>query len=332
MSGSIDSRPGGLTPYVPERVAPTDTWQGIHALERVLDGLQLKVLDERGELLAGHARRPALGTLLGPQGQARLEENRASYNDLLDQPLAENPVEAMGQLLRTYAEWFPGAPLQLHNLGSRVRMDDLVLAAMGLRMGKQKAERTELSEQLKSLTAELKIFSVIQSKVNLVMAEKGEFKPADEGFNLLDPKLYDVPPARWKDSAEYRLLSGLSTFASLTMEGVGTQAEERVTVQGFLTGALSAGRIATPAGPLLQKVSGQMSAADLKDSYAWGKDANPLANFSQALSDRARTVNDKVTEQTTLLNDAGSRYSTSIEVMMKFVEKFFSMLSKILQN
>lgn len=194
---------------------------------------------------------------------------------------------------------------------------------MGLRMRKQKAERTELSEQLRCLTAELKIFSVIQSKVNVVMADKGTFKLEDGSFNLFDRKLYDLDADSWEKSFERRLLSSLDTFKP-TFNGSGV-----VTVRHFLEGTQSV-TASSASGSRLHKVSGPMT--DLKAQYAWDKDNNPLANFSQALSDRTRIVNDKVTEQTTLLNDVGSRYTTSTEVMMKFVETWFSMLSKILQN
>ncbi|MBC3437485.1 hypothetical protein HU735_18875 [Pseudomonas sp. BW16M2] len=295
----------------------------IQRLESLLDQKGIVAVDGQGQPLSRELRWPAIEALLGPEGQAQLAANRPYFDNLLSQPLSDQHFDAVSQLLEAYASWLPGAPLQLQNLGERLRMDELVMAAMGLRMRKQKAERTELSEQLKCLTAELKIFSVIQSKVNVVMADKGTFKLEDDGFNLFDRKLYDLDADSWEKSAERRLLSSLDTFKP-AFNGSGI-----VTVRHFLEGTQSA-TSSTESGSRLQKVSGPMT--DLKTQYAWDKDNNPLANFSQALSDRTRIVNDKVTEQTTLLNDVGSRYTTSTEVMMKFVETWFSMLSKILQN
>lgn len=323
MSSSIEasSRPVPL-PYV-DRVAPPDTWRDIKRLEVIQDEHGIVAVDGQGQPLSPEARSQAIETLLGPEGQVRLAQSRPYFEGLLGQPLPEQHVEALYQLLEAYASWLPGAPLQLHNLGERLRMDELVMAAMGLRMRKQKAERTELSEQLKCLTAELKIFSVIQSKVNVVMADKGTFKLEDGGFNLFDRKLYDLDADSWEKSSERRLLSSLDTFTP-AFNGSAV-----VTVRHFLEGVQPA-PTSGESERRLQKVSGPMT--DLKAQYAWDKDNNPLANFSQALSDRTRIINDKVTEQTTLLNDVGSRYTTSTEVMMKFVETWFSMLSKILQN
>ncbi len=315
MSSSIDvlNRPAPLPPV--DRVAPPPIWVDIQRVERFLDQNAITAADGQGLPLSREYRRQVIETLLGPEGQARLAQSRPYFDSLLPHPLPDQPVDALIQLLEAYAAWLPGAPVQLVNLGERLRMDELVMAAMGLRMRKQKAERTELSEQLKSLTAELKIFSVIQSKVNVVMAAKGTFDLQDPGFNLFDPKLYDLDAAAWETSPERRLLASYGNAV--------------VTVRQFLadtpTGISPNGSDRRP-----HRVSGPMDG--LESQYSWHKDNNPLANFSQALSDRTRIVNDKVTEQTTLLNDVGSRYTTSTEVMMKFVETWFSMLSKIMQN
>ncbi|MEE1887847.1 virulence-associated V antigen [Pseudomonas carassii] len=323
MSSSIETsiHPVPL-PYV-DRVAPPDIWADIQRLESLLDQKGIVAVDGQGHPLSRELRWPAIEALLGPEGQAQLAANRPYFDNLLSQPLSDQHFDAVSQLLEAYASWLPGAPLQLQNLGERLRMDELVMAAMGLRMRKQKTERTELSEQLKCLTAELKIFSVIQSKVNVVMADKGTFKLEDSSFNLFDRTLYDLDADSWEKSPEHRLLSSLDTFKP-AFNGSAV-----VTVRHFLEGMQSA-TSSNESGSRQQKVSGPMT--DLKAQYAWDKDNNPLANFSQALSDRTRIVNDKVTEQTTLLNDVGSRYTTSTEVMMKFVETWFSMLSKILQN
>ncbi|CRI56475.1 hypothetical protein CCOS191_1939 [Pseudomonas sp. CCOS 191] len=315
MSSSIDvlNRPAPLPPV--DRVEPPQIGVDIHRVERFLDQKAITAADGRGLPLSREHRWQVIETLLGPEGQARLAQSRPYFDSLLPHPLSDQPVDALIQLLEAYAAWLPGAPLQLVNLGERLRMDELVMAAMGLRMRKQKTERTELSEQLKSLTAELKIFSVIQSKVNVVMADKGTFDLQDLGFDLFDRKLYELDEAAWKTSPERRLLASYG--------------DTTVTVRQFLEGTPS--DVSSNDGDRrLHKVSGPMT--DLKAKYAWDKDNNPLANFSQALSDRTRIVNDKVTEQTTLLNDVGARYTTSTEVMMKFVETWFSMLSKIMQN
>ncbi len=168
----------------------------------------------------------------------------------------------------------------------------------------QDGKRKALLDELKALTAELKVYSVIQSQINAALSAKQGIRIDAGGIDLVDPTLYGyaVGDPRWKDSPEYALLSNLDTFSG------------KLSIKDFLSGS--------------PKQSGELKG--LSDEYPFEKDNNPVGNFATTVSDRSRPLNDKVNEKTTLLNDTSSRYNSAVEALNRFIQKYDSVLRDIL--
>lgn len=218
--------------------------------------------------------------------------------------------------LETYQGEHPNVPLELtdfialaHATLSSERLDGYVLDAYLGVMSKEFSTRQKHAAELKALTAELKIYSLIQSRINAQMAEgKGSIN-INNDLDLLDLKLYgytDADNDKWVESAEYKFMRALDTGKEATLS-----------IKGFLIG--------------IPKESGAMDKTQLKDSYEFGKENNPLASFATLVGDRSRPINDKVSEKTTLLNDVSSRYNSAIEAIKRFIDKYASVMSDILR-
>ncbi len=166
------------------------------------------------------------------------------------------------------------------------------------------ASARRCSTSLKALTAELKVYSVIQSQINAALSAKQGIRIDAGGIDLVDPTLYGyaVGDPRWKDSPEHALLSNLDTFSG------------KLSIKDFLSGS--------------PKQSGELKG--LSDEYPFEKDNNPVGNFATTVSDRSRPLNDKVNEKTTLLNDTSSRYNSAVEALNRFIQKYDSVLRDIL--
>ncbi len=191
------------------------------------------------------------------------------------------------------------------------RMDDDVIKTFNEQMLYQNNKRTKTRDELKLLTAELKIYSVIQAKVSQSMAEKGGDRGSAElniaEFNLLEHSLYGyATEEKFKESAEYILLQKIST----------PEDDDFLSIKDFLQSG--------------NKASGQMQG--LKDVYSYSKDNHDLSNFATMVNDRARPVNDKVSELTTLLNDSSTHYNSAIEACSRFVQKYNDILREILRS
>ncbi|WP_445496787.1 virulence-associated V antigen [Photorhabdus sp. SF281] len=182
--------------------------------------------------------------------------------------------------------------------------DDVTEVFTSVMLGHDK-KRLELRDELAALTAELKVYSVIQSEINAKLAANGTLKINDsESFNLLDYEKYGFSDQdTFKKSAEYKLLIKISTNGS-----------PNLSIQTFL---------ASP-----NKQSGAMSG--LKNEYKYDKDNNPLANFSTSVNDRVNPLNNTVQEKTTRLNDVSSRYNAAIEALNRFIQKYDSIMRNIL--
>nr|BFD44951.1 type III secretion system needle tip protein PcrV [Pseudomonas sp. FFPRI_1] len=222
-------------------------------------------------------------------------------------------VESVKQLINQYADAHPGQPWPLKEFLAKAhfgltadRIDDDVRDVYGEVLLIQDGKRTALRDELKLLTAELNIFSKIQSQINAKLAAKKEIE-IEPGLNLFDRTLYGYPDDKsWQASSEYKLLTGLDTY----------RAGNPLSIKAFLKGD--------------PKESGAMKDGDLQNKYEFKDENNPIANFSTTVSDRARPINDKVSEKTTLLNDVSSRYNTAIEALNRFVQKYDSMMRDIL--
>ncbi|MGL6153348.1 MAG: virulence-associated V antigen [Aeromonas sobria] len=182
------------------------------------------------------------------------------------------------------------------------RIDDDIINVFTGVMAFQDNQRKALGNELKDMTAELKIYGVIQSEINKVLsaASSQTFKT---DFNLMDYQLYGYgSEADFKKGPEFKLLE--------KMQG----SDGKVTVKMFLESG--------------EKKSGAMSGIEAE--YKYDKDNNKLGNFSTSVSDRSRPLNDQVSEKTTRLNDVSSRYNAAIEALNRFIQKYDSIMRDIL--
>ncbi|MGY3852638.1 virulence-associated V antigen [Aeromonas aquatilis] len=183
------------------------------------------------------------------------------------------------------------------------RIDDDVIFAFSDAMSFHEKKRKDLSNEVKELTAELKIYSVIQSHINQKLALNSYWRP---GFELMDYKLYGYSSeAAFKEGPEYKLLDKMAP----------DRKDNSVTAYIFLQSD--------------KKRSGAMQW--IKEEYQNKKDNNELSNLATSISDISRPLNDMVTEKTTRLNDVSSRYNSSIEALNRFIQKYESIMSQILQ-
>lgn len=182
------------------------------------------------------------------------------------------------------------------------RIDDDIIDTFKGVMVSQDNKRKALGDELKDMTAELKIYGVIQSEINKVLAATSN-QTFKTDFNLMDYKLYGYgSEADFKKGPEFKLLE--------KMQG----SDGKVTVKNFLESD--------------KKKSGAMK--DIEAEYAYNKDNNKLGNFSTSVSDRSRPLNDQVSEKTTRLNDISSRYNAAIEALNRFIQKYDSIMRDIL--
>ncbi|KER04876.1 virulence-associated V antigen [Photorhabdus temperata] len=181
--------------------------------------------------------------------------------------------------------------------------DDVTEVFTSVMLGHDK-KRLELRDELAALTAELKVYSVIQSEINAKLAANETLKINDgKSFNLLDHEKYGFSDqGTFKKSAEYKLLIKISNGSP------------NLSIKDFLESS--------------KKQSGAMT--DLKTSYEYDKDNNKLANFSTSVNDRVNPLNNTVQEKTTRLNDVSSRYNAAIEALNRFIQKYDSIMRNIL--
>ncbi|MEB8287099.1 virulence-associated V antigen [Aeromonas veronii] len=181
------------------------------------------------------------------------------------------------------------------------RVDDDIITVFTGVMAFQDNKRKALSDELKDMTAELKIYGVIQSEINKVLSAKND-QTFKTDFNLMDHTLYGYGSvADFQKGPEYKLLKEM-------------QKDGKVTVKDFLESD--------------KKKSGAMK--NIEASYSYDKDNNKLGNFSTSVGDRARPLNDQVSEKTTRLNDVSSRYNAAIEALNRFIQKYDSIMRDIL--
>ena len=278
-------------------------------LQSLLATLKIRVSHEGTELTSAQMNK-VLAFLLPPDAKLA----KGGYASQL-----QNGLEGVKKNLTDYANahplpraaWPLSDFLALNHYGLTAdRLDDDVIDVYVGVLEKQDAKRLKLRDELKDLTGELSIYSVVQAQINAKLSSKSDIdisKTDAGGLNLLDKALYGYSEEQpWLKSAEYALLTRLDTAKNKT----------QISIKDFLSG--------------VPKESGAIKAADLKNSYAFEKDNNPVANLATTVGDRSRPLNDKVSEKTTLLNDVSSRYNAAIEALNRFVQKHDSLLRDIL--
>lgn len=232
------------------------------------------------------------------------------------------------------------------------RIDDDIINVFTGVMAFQDNQRKALGNELKDMTAELKIYGVIQSEINQKLSEASDKPTFKTDFNLLDYKLYGYESlAKFMEGAEFKLLSKMFTDVDVNkaqQDFTNAKNElEKVTSANLNPKTLEAAKADYESKKAIfekivekqsitvkaflesdQKKSGAMSGIEAE--YKYDKDNNKLGNFSTSVSDRSRPLNDQVSEKTTRLNDVSSRYNAAIEALNRFIQKYDSIMRDIL--
>lgn len=198
------------------------------------------------------------------------------------------------------------------------RIDDDILKVIVDSMNHHGDARSKLREELAELTAELKIYSVIQAEINKHLSNSGTINISDGSIDLMNKTLYGyTDEAIFKASAEYKILEKIPKTTTKNGNGNGNgNGKKIVSIKDFLgsenkrTGALS----------------------NLKDSYSYNKDNNELSHFATTCSDKSRPLNDLVSQKTTQLSDITSRFNSAIEALNRFIQKYDSVMQRLLDD
>ncbi|MFM4985020.1 virulence-associated V antigen [Aeromonas veronii] len=248
------------------------------------------------------------------------------------------------------------------------RIDDDIIQAMRGTMRNHSERREKIRDDVTLLTAELKIYAVIQSEVNNKLSTSGHLRIDETGLNLLNYRLYGYESLdSFMKGGEWKVLQklGVKPFTDNNVTAVEEKIKKAQDIQSRLAGGVDAyifnnsGRLislealreefhalererdlnlkeAKEIGLTIKeflessnKETGPISG--LSNEYAYDKENNRLGNFSTTLSDRSRPLNDKVSQKTTELNDISSRYNSAIEALNRFIQKYESMMQQILQ-
>ncbi|MFB2891171.1 virulence-associated V antigen [Aeromonas veronii] len=203
------------------------------------------------------------------------------------------------------------------------RIDDDVIAAMLDAMGSHSSKRDTLKHEVGKLTAELRTYSVIQSEISTAQQHNGTIQVNKNGINLFDYKHYGYSShadfvrkdANGQYNPQYQLLKDIATERNIDPVNLSKDSPVFLSIKDFLLSP--------------KKDTGALS--DVKDSYKYEKDNNPLSNFATTVGDRAKPLNDKLGQKTTELNDISSRYNAVIEALNRFIQKYESVMQQILQ-
>lgn len=194
------------------------------------------------------------------------------------------------------------------------RIDDDILKVIVDSMNHHGDARSKLREELAELTAELKIYSVIQAEINKHLSSSGTINIHDESINLMDKNLYGyTDEAIFKASAEYKILEKMPQTNTTQMDG---SEKKIVSIKDFLGSE--------------KKRTGALG--NLKDSYSYNKDNNELSHFATTCSDKSRPLNDLVSQKTTQLSDITSRFNSAIEALNRFIQKYDSVMQRLLDD
>lgn len=261
-------------------------------------------------------------------GKQTLDANIPADRDILEQLLsqifrsavscniknltdAENDIQGFMAKLDSYK---PGATLiptkllsaAITSYFSFATLNEDIIAVFAKNMVHHDDKRKELKTELEEISAEMKVYSVIQSEINsaLSAASSQTIHTDQRGINLINYQLYGYSSeAEFKTKAEYQLLQKIVPSSTT------------VTIKQFLLSA--------------EKKSGAMNRVE--DFYEYDKDNNRLANFSTMVSDRSRPLSDSISEKTTRLNDISGRYNAAIEALNRFIQKYDSVIQDILR-
>jgi len=250
------------------------------------------------------------------------------------------------------------------------RIDDDIIQVMRGTMRNHAERRDKIRDDVTMLTAELKIYAVIQSEVNNKLSTSGKLQINSFGLNLLNYRLYGYESQEsFMKSSEWKVFRKLGIKDGIISSDHIIQAEEKLKQAQEIQSRLDGGyeeyikknysrgllpsdlkaefhalekqrdQLLAEAGDLTITVKAFLESphketgpiSGLNDEYAYDKENNRLGNFATTLSDRSRPLNDKVSQKTTELNDISSRYNSAIEALNRFIQKYESMMQQILQ-
>ncbi|AIW14367.1 virulence-associated V antigen [Vibrio tubiashii] len=179
------------------------------------------------------------------------------------------------------------------------RFDEQVLLALNERRVNRLEKRNEVKDDLQDLTARLKVFGEVQSKIHTQQSNNSGYNPASYKFSHSDFG-YGSEEA-FKKSPEYAYLHSIAPDKQVS----------EISHMDFL----------------------KKEGVDAQNKTYQNKKDEPtyLTDFSSSISDKSKLLNDEVQIKTTTLNDLSSQYNSTVEAMNKFVQKFHSILEQILR-
>jgi hypothetical protein len=179
------------------------------------------------------------------------------------------------------------------------RFDEQVLLALNERRVNRLEKRNEVKDDLQDLTARLKVFGEVQSKIHTQQSNNSRYNPASYKFSHSDFG-YGSEEA-FKKSPEYAYLHSIAPDKQVS----------EISHMDFL----------------------KKEGVDAQNKTYQNKKDEPtyLTDFSSSISDKSKLLNDEVQIKTTTLNDLSSQYNSTVEAMNKFVQKFHSILEQILR-
>jgi len=179
------------------------------------------------------------------------------------------------------------------------RFDEQVLLALNERRVNRLEKRNEVKDDLQDLTARLKVFGEVQSKIHTQQSNNSGYNPASYKFSHSDFG-YGSEEA-FKKSPEYAYLHSIAPDKQVS----------EISHMDFL----------------------KNEGVDAQNKTYQNKKDEPtyLTDFSSSISDKSKLLNDEVQIKTTTLNDLSSQYNSTVEAMNKFVQKYHSILEQILR-
>ena len=237
------------------------------------------------------------------------------------------------------------------------RIDDDVIGVFLDTMNNHSNKRDVLKNDVGRLTAELRIYSIIQSEISTAQQHSGTVQVGRKGTDIFDYKLYGYgshaefvkKDANGQYNPQYQLLKEIAIERKNALLVIGdadvnsvvnheagelgiSSEEYRTKLRAELADLRNDKPVFLSARDFLvstKKDTGALS--QVNHSYAYAKDNNPLSNFATTVNDRSKPLNDKLSQKTTELNDISSRYNAVIEALNRFIQKYESVMQQILQ-
>lgn len=168
------------------------------------------------------------------------------------------------------------------------------------RLAENAKARDAKQADLVELTSELKLYGIVQSKIQQKISEEQALKPGELNF---EPKDFGV-----KTVEEMKALPAYQKLMEITGK------TNNISMSDYLNGI----------------------GVDHLDEYSHAKlgkeDHNrQIAALSTSISDKSKVLNDEVTIKVTELNQASSRFNATNEAMSKFIVNLVQLMQQIIR-